>query len=167
MNWALPLMLLAGVLYGAVKGVKAYDEFAAGAMDGLRAILTAAPNICAAVICIGLVRRCGLMEQMSNALSGVFLDIGMPSELAPLVLLRPLSGSAGLALLDQILREHGPDSYVARTACAMIGSTETVFYTMAVYMSAVKTKGSWWVMLVCLATCIAGGIFAAWVCRFV
>jgi spore maturation protein B len=165
MSWALPLMLLAGVVYSFFKGVKTYDEFAAGAMDGLRAILSAAPNICAAVICIGLFRRCGLMDLAAGAFAGVFEALGMPGEIMPLVLLRPLSGGASLSLLQQLFEQHGPDSYIARTAASLMGSTETVFYTMAVYLSGVKSKGSGWAVAVALTSCLAGGIFAAWVCR--
>jgi spore maturation protein SpmB len=98
-----------------IRRVKVYDAFAAGAMDGLRMILAVAPNICAAVICIGFLRRCGLLDYLAQLLAPAFTAVGMPEQTIGILLMRPFSGGACMGLLSNLLEQYGPDSYIART----------------------------------------------------
>ena len=166
MSFTLCAFLTVGVLIGLFKKRRVYDDFTQGAQNGLAMLKSTAPNICAAVICISVMKSSGLMDALAQALGGWFEKIGIPRPLTALTLLRPLSGSASLALLDQIIAQYGPDALVSRIACCMMGSTETVFYTLAVYLSGVKAKRSGWVMAISLLTCLAGAVFASWICSW-
>lgn len=166
MSFTLCAFLALGALIGLIKRRRVYDDFVQGAQDGFSMLKTTAANVCAAVICISVMKSSGLMDALTQLLGGVLEKLGIPKELTALTLLRPLSGSASMALLNQIMAQYGPDSMISRIACCMFGSTETVFYTLAVYLSGVAAKRSGWVLVISLFTCLVGAVSASWLCRF-
>ena len=166
MNSLLAAAIAAGVLWSMIKNANPYDAFLRGAGEGMTLMLKTAPNIFAAALCAGMLEKSGLFAFLAHLLAPAFGALGLPQEIFPLFLVRPVSGSAALAVVEQILRACGPDSFAARTACAMMGSTETVFYTIAVYTAGMQIpkKSMRRITAVCLITCVTGGFFAAWIC---
>lgn len=143
MKWTayiLPVLFAAVLLFAAVRRVKVYDSFAAGASRALPLLKSLFPYIAAIMILAELFEASGLSAQIGSALSPVFSFLGIPEEIAPLVLVKPFSGSGSLSVLNALFARYGADSYVARCACVVYASGETVFYLSAVYFAGVKDK---------------------------
>lgn len=136
----IPLLLLWLLLGAAWKRLPMYDLFVTGAKQGLKVAVSVLPNLAAMLVAISLMNASGLMDALCRVCAPVFGLMGLPAEVAPLVMLRPLSGSASLAMVEQLIREHGADSRIGLIACTVMGSSETIFYTICVYMSAVKDR---------------------------
>lgn len=137
--------LLSGVaglilLRGAMTGRDAYGAFLRGAEHGMRSAASLLPALCAMLLMLRLVQASGMTELVTRLLLPVLQRIGLPQEVAPLLLLRPLTGSGSLAALEEIFRSCGVDSRAGRIASAMMGSSETIFYTMTVYTGAAGVK---------------------------
>ena len=129
--------LLAGVCIAALrKKENAYDLLLDGAADGLKLLLTLIPTLILLLTAVTMLRASGAMEWVSALLSPVFSFLCIPPETALLVLIRPFSGSAALAIGAELMAEHGVDSLIGRTAAVMLGSTETTFYAVSVYFGA-------------------------------
>lgn len=137
---SIPLIFLFSFLFAAVKKVKVYDHFVSGAGKAVPLIASIFPYIAAVTILARLLSVSGLEEKILHFLSPLFQFLGVPQEIAGLVLIKPLSGSGSMAMLAEILGRYGVDSYVARCACVAYGSSETVFYVAAVYFAGVKRK---------------------------
>ena len=138
--YILPVLLLALFIYALIKKVPAYDTFIEGAKEALLMCFRLFPFMVAIFLAVYLFRISGMAKIFSTALSPVFNLIGIPQELTELMLIRPLSGSASLTLLSEIYELYGPDSYVARCASVIMGSSETIFYVTAIYFSNTKIK---------------------------
>lgn len=136
----IPALLSVIILYGAVKHAPVYDYFIAGAMDGLKTAVEILPYIIAIFIAIEGLTVSGAMEYFQRVLEPFCRMLGFPEELVPLFLMRPVSGSASLALLENLMAEQGPDGLIGRAGSVMMGTSETVFYVLAVYFSATKVK---------------------------
>ena len=137
---SIPLIFLLSFLFAAVKKVKVYDVFVSGAGKALPLIVSIFPYIAAVTILARLLSASGLEDQILHFLSPVFRFLGVPQEIAGLVLIKPLSGSGSIAMLAELLGKYGVDSYVARCACVAYGSSETVFYVAAVYFAGIRRK---------------------------
>lgn len=132
----IPLLLSAVALYGLEKRVDVYATLTHGAEEGLRVLLRIVPALIGLLTAVGMLRASGAMEWFSGLCSPVLGFLGIPPETAPLMLIRPVSGSGALAVASDLLSSCGPDSYEGRVAAVMLGSTETTFYTIAVYFGA-------------------------------
>ena len=133
--------LLGGVgLYAALRGADVYGALCAGAKAGLGTLRDILPPLVVLLPAIAMLRASGALEALTGALSPVFGFLGIPPECAPLVFLRPFSGSACLALGGELIKRYGPDSSLGRTAAVMLGSTETTFYVIGVYLGAAGVK---------------------------
>jgi spore maturation protein SpmA len=137
---SIPLLLSFFPLYAALRRVKVYEEFVEGAKEGFKTSIMIIPYLVAILVAIGMFREAGGIELITKAIKPALSAVGFPSELVPLALVRPLSGSGTLGLFSDIVKEHGPDSLLARTAGTIFGSTETTFYVIAVYFGAVAVK---------------------------
>jgi spore maturation protein SpmA len=137
---SIPLLLSFFPLYAALRRVKVYEEFVEGAKEGFKTSVMIIPYLVAILVAIGMFREAGGIQMISNALKPALDAVGFPTELLPMCLVRPLSGSGTLGLFSDIVAEHGPDSLLARTAGTIFGSTETTFYVIAVYFGAVAVK---------------------------
>ena len=111
-----------------------------GAGEGLRMLVSLVPALVLLLTAVTMLRASGAVELLSTFLAPVFSFFGIPSETALLVLIRPLSGSAALAVGSELMGQYGPDSVIGRTAAVMLGSTETTFYTISVYFGAAGIK---------------------------
>jgi len=135
-HWLMPILILLIITYGVGRGVKVYEAVTEGAKQGFEIAIRIIPFLVAILVAIGMFRASGAMETVSNLLSPLTNLIGMPGEVLPMALLRPLSGGGAFGVMSELV-ERSPDSYSAFLASTMMGSTETTFYILAVYFGAV------------------------------
>lgn len=138
--YIIPLFIGIVIIAGLVKKVPVFDEFLIGAKDGFSSAINIIPAMVALVTAVSVLRSSGVLDAIASFLSPYLLKVGFPSEVLPLAFMRPISGSGALAVLDDILKNHSPDSFVGRVASVMMGSTETTFYTIAIYYGSVGIK---------------------------
>ena len=131
-----PLLLAGLAAYGAGRRVDVYSALTHGAEEGLTVLLRIVPSLVGLLTAVSMFRSSGAMEWFSDLFAPVLALLGIPEETAPLLLIRPVSGSGALAVATDLLQTYGPDSYIGRVAAVMLGSTETTFYTIAVYFGA-------------------------------
>ena len=138
--WAIPVMLVGIPLYGLIRKIKVYDVFIDGAKEGFQVAVNIIPFLVGILVAIGMFRGSGAMDLLTAALRPAMAAINFPPELFPLAVFRSLTGSGSLALTTDIVTTYGPDSFLARAAATMYGSSETTFYVLAVYFGAVGVK---------------------------
>lgn len=165
--WAIPLLILAIPLYGAFRRVKVYETFVDGAKEGFQVAVRIIPFLVAILVAVGMLRAAGAIDLLTLWADPVLRRIGMPAEILPLALLRPLSGSGSLGVVTELVKTHGPDSFIARLAATAYGSTETTFYVLAVYFGAVGIKKTRHAVLAGLFADVVSLIAAVVVCRIV
>ena len=135
-DYLIPLLLLAASLLALRRKENTYDLLLQGGAEGLRLLLTITPALVLLLTAVHMLRASGAVEILSTFLAPLFHLVGIPPETAMLVLIRPISGSAALAVGAELMAQYGPDSSVGRTVAVMLGSTETTFYTISVYFGA-------------------------------
>ena len=129
----IPLLLSAAAVYGMGKQIDVYRALTKGAEEGLTVLLRIVPSLVGLLTAVSMFRASGATEWISSVFAPLLNLLKIPSELMPLMLIRPVSGSGALAVASDIISTYGPDSYSGRVASVMLGSTETTFYTIAVY----------------------------------
>ena len=137
-----PLMTTALLIYAAFKKVDVFGAFCEGAAEGLKTCADILPALVLLLVCIGMFRASGAIEALTSMLEPLCSAINFPSEALPLVILRPFSGSGAMAVYNDIALSSGADSFAERVAATLIGSSETTFYTIAVYFSSVRIKNT-------------------------
>lgn len=162
---AIPLIILLFVGYGLIKRVKVYESFVEGAKEGFSIAVKIIPYLVAMLIAIGIFRAGGAMDWLIFALNPITSLIGMPAEALPMALMRPLSGSGSLGVMTDIMKVHGPDSFIGILVSTIQGSTETTFYVLAVYFGAVNIKSTRHAVPVGLIADIAGILGALFIVR--
>ena len=160
-DYLAPLILLFTSALALRKKENAYDILLQGASDGLNLLLSILPALIFLLTAISMFRASGAMEIFSHFLSPVFSFFGIPPETAMLVLIRPISGSAALAVGAELMAEYGVDSTVGRTAAVMLGSTETTFYTISVYFGAAGIRKTRYTLPAALFADFVGFFMAA------
>ena len=136
-------VLLAGVaLYGMGKRVDVYGALTHGAEEGLTVLLKVLPALVGLLTAVAMFRASGALEWLTGLCAPALEFLGIPPETTPLMLVRPVSGSGALAVGSDLIATYGPDSYIGRVAAVMLGSSETTFYTIALYCSAANIKNS-------------------------
>lgn len=135
-NYIIPCLFAFVVLYGLFHKVDVFDCFMAGAKEGMQVGVRILPALIALVVAVGMFKTSGALDVFTHALSPVFDQLGIPSAIIPQAMLRPISGSGALVMFEDILKTHGADSFIGRVASVIQGSTETTFYTIAVYYGA-------------------------------
>ena len=128
-----PVLLAMVAAVGLRKRVDVYSALTHGAEEGLTVLLRVIPALVGLLTAVGMFRASGAMEWLSALCAPVLERLGIPPEVTPLMLIRPVSGSGALAVATDLMTSHGPDGYIGRVAAVMLGSTETTFYTIAVY----------------------------------
>ncbi len=123
-------------LFGVVRGVNTFDAFLEGAREGLSTAVSITPALICLLTAVAMFKASGALDVLSWGLSPLAQAVGLPGEVIPLALLRPISGSGAMVLFNDLLAVYGPDSFIGRVASVMEGSTETTFYTIAVYYGA-------------------------------
>ena len=164
--YAIPVLLLVIPLYGVSKKQPVYEQFVEGAAEGVTMALQILPYLLAMLLSVSVFRASGAFAAVARALSPVTQALGVPGEVLPLALMRPLSGSGALALAADIINEAGPDSFPGLLASVMQGSTDTTFYILAVYFGAVGVKRYRYALTVGLSADMMSFIVSFLVCRF-
>ncbi len=162
---AIPLMMFAFLGWGALKKVKVYEVFVEGAKDGFNTAVRIIPYLVAMLCAIGIFRAGGAMEVLTTILAPVTNVIGMPPETLPMALMRPLSGSGSLGIMTELMKVHGPDSFIGILASTMYGSSETTFYVLAVYFGSVQVKNTRHAVPAGLIADVFGMLGAVFICR--
>lgn len=139
-NYFVPIVVIIIILYGMYKRVEIFDTFILGVKEGMRVSINLFPTIFTMIIAITLLTSSNLITNLCSLLNNLFDWIGFPSEVFPLAILRPISGSSSLALLENILSRYGPDSFIGRVASVMQGSTDTTIYIISMYFASVGIK---------------------------
>lgn len=165
-NWLFLAFVVGIPLYGAIKKINVFDVFVTGAKQGFDTSVSIIPYLIAMIVAIGMLRASGFFELLNSLLAPLLSALGMPTELVPLALIRPFSGSASTAVMAELIHEHGGNSLIAKTAATMMGSTETTFYVIAVYFGAVGIKRTRHAIPAGLLADLAGVIASVVVCRY-
>ena len=160
-EYLVPCLFLLVFVVALWKRIHLYEHLTDGAMSGLRMMVRIFCSLLVLLPAIAMLRASGGMEILSQWLSPVFLWFGIPPETAPLMLVRPLSGSAALAVGMDLMKTYGPDSRIGLTAAVMLGSTETTFYTISVYFGAAKVRGTRYAVPAALLADFTGFAMAA------
>jgi spore maturation protein B len=138
--WAIPFLLFFILTYGALRGVKVYESFVKGAEEGFNIAIRIIPYLVAMLVAVSIFRRSGVMDAMASLLSPFFSLFNIPPEVLPLAIMRPFSGGGSLGIAAELIKTHGPDSFIGRLASTMQGSTDTTFFVLAVYFGSVGIK---------------------------
>ncbi len=161
--WMLPALVAVFILYGWVRQVRVYDSLVEGAKEGFQVALRIIPFLVAILVVIGMFRASGGLDLIIGLIAPVTQILGMPAEALPMALLRPLSGSGALAVASETMNTHGPDSLVGYMVSTYQGSTETTFYTLAVYFGAIGVKNTRHTVPACLLADITGILAATFI----
>jgi spore maturation protein SpmA len=164
-KYAIPVVLLIIPVIGLIKKVKVYETFVEGAKEGFQVAIRIIPYLVAILVAIGMLRASGAMEAFVTLLTPLTKLIGMPAEILPAAIMRPLSGSGALGVITELIKTHGPDSFIGQLASTIYGSTETTFYVIAVYFGAVNVKKIRYAIPAGLVADIAGILAAVFICR--
>ncbi len=164
--FAVPAVLAGIIIFGLLKNVNVYSSFLTGAKEGLQIGVGIIPPVLGLLAAIGMFRASGALELIINFLRPITDFIKIPTELVPFALMRPVSGGASLAMATDIFQNYGTDSLVGRAAAVMMGSTETTFYTLAVYFGATKASNTRHTLKCALTADIVGIVLSVWVCRW-
>jgi spore maturation protein B len=165
--WAIPLLVVCIPVYGAIKKVKVYESFVEGAKGGFQMAIRIVPYLVAILVAVGMLRGAGAIDMLAQWLGPVLRKMGFPVEILPLAIMRPLSGSGSMGIVTELIKVHGPDSFLGRLAASAYGSTETTFYVLAVYFGSVGIKKARHAVISGLIADIASLIAAIIVCRAV
>jgi spore maturation protein SpmA len=164
---AIPFLLAFFPLYAGLRRVAVYEEFVEGAKEGFNVAVRIIPFLVAMLVAIGMFRGAGGVDLLTRALRPVLDLVHFPAELLPISLMRPLSGSASLAIFSELVKQYGPDHLISRTAGTLYGSTETTFYVLAVYFGSVGVKRTRHAVPAGLVADAVGVIASVIICRLV
>lgn len=160
-SYLLPGLVVFVLLCGLHARIDVYDAFVSGAREGLLTLLQMAPYLCAILTATALLRETGVMAALEGMLSPALSQLGMPKEAVGVALLRPLSGSAAMAAVEDVIVRTGADSRAARFACVISGASETIFFTGSLYLGAAGAKSGRYAVWAALAAYGAGVLCAA------
>lgn len=160
----IPLLILFIVSHGLYKKVAVYEEFVDGAKEGFTIAVKIIPYLVAILFAIAMFRASGAMEVFINFVSPVFNYFGIPAETLSMAIVRPMSGSASVGVLAELIQTHGEDSLLVKIAATMFGSTETTLYVLAVYFGAIGITKTRYALQVGLLADASGFIAAIAVC---
>lgn len=163
---AVPMVILLIIVYGVMEKNKVYDTFLEGAKEGLQVVINIFPTLIGIFLAVGALRTSGIIDLIINTIKPAIEFLKIPAQIMPLALLRPISGSASMAVATDIISKYGVDSTIGLIASTIMGSTETTFYTIALYTSAVGIKKIRFVLVAALIADITGMLVSVAICRF-
>ncbi len=164
-NAAVPGIIMLIIIYGLKEKNKVFDTFLVGAKEGIEIVFKMFPTLIGIFLAVGALRSSGLIDFIVDLMSPLVELLKMPSEVMPLALLRPISGSASMAVAVDIMKNYGVDTLIGLISSVIMGSTETTFYTIAIYTSCVGIKKTRGILLAALAADIAGMVASTIICR--
>jgi spore maturation protein SpmA len=164
-GWLFPLLLVGIATVAFARGVKVYEAFVTAAKEGFQTAITIIPFLVGMLVAIGMFRASGAMNVLVAVLSPLVAPFGFPPEALPMALIRPLSGSGATAVMSDVMKLHGPDSFIGYLVSVINGGTETTFYVLALYFGAVQVRVLRHTLPACLAADFVGPTAAFLVCR--
>jgi spore maturation protein SpmA len=165
-SWALPSLLVAVLLYGFAKRVRVYDSMVDGGRDALEVAYKIVPYLVVILVAVAMFRASGALGVVIGFLDPWTSRLGVPAEVLPMALIRPLSGSGALGVMSEIFEAHGPDSFIGLLTSTLMGSTETTFYILAVYLGAAGVVDGRHALFACLIGDVTGFCAAVAGCHF-
>ena len=153
---AIPIIIAIIILYGVIERKKEYDIFLKGAKDGIKIVFQLIPTLIGIFVAVGALRNSGILDLIINVISPLTNFLKIPSEIMPLALLRPISGSASIGVAVDIMQKYGTDTFIGLVTSTIMGSTETTLYTIAIYTGCVGIKKTRFVLLAALLADLAG-----------
>ncbi|SFL80715.1 spore maturation protein [Pelosinus propionicus] len=162
--WVIPIILLLVPIVGYFRRVKVYEAFVEGASEGFHTAIRIMPFLVAMMIAINIFRLSGAMDVWVGVLEPILELYGIPAELIPLGIMRPLSGTGALGITTEILNTHGPDSMLGRIASTILGSTDTTFYILTVYFGAIGITKPRYSVFVGLLGDLIGFVGSIYIC---
>ncbi|ASV69149.1 spore maturation protein [Cytobacillus sp. FSL W7-1323] len=158
--WFIPVLIGFILVYATFKKVPTYESFVEGGKDGIKIAISIIPFLVGMMVAIAIFRASGALEYFLDFIRPLFVAIGIPADVVPLAIIRPISGNAALGMTTDLIAEHGPDSLIGRMASVIQGSTDTTFYVLTVYFGAVGIKKMGDALKVGLLADLAGFIAA-------
>lgn len=162
---AMPIIIFIIVFSGLNEKKRTFDLFLKGAKEGIEITLKIFPTLVGLFFAIGMLKNSGAIDIIVNILKPILIKFNIPSEILPLAILRPISGSGSIAIATEIMKTYGTDTLIGLIASVIMGATETTIYTIAVYTSSVKIKNTRFVLWSALAADITGMTTAVIICR--
>ena len=166
-SWAIPVMITFIPLYAFTRKVPVYESFVEGAKDGFGTAIAIIPHLVGMMVAISVFRASGALDYFMGFIAPVFQRFGVPAEVLPLGLLRPLTGTGSLAYTTELIRTHGPDSLIGMIASTIQGSTDTTLYVLTVYFGAVGIRNGRYALKVGLFSDVVGFVAAVVICMIV
>ncbi|OPJ55055.1 spore maturation protein [Alkalithermobacter paradoxus] len=166
-NTLIPVIIFIIIIYGKYKGIDVYDSFVKGAYEGIKTAYKIAPYLIGIFLALGIFKVGYGMEILEKILHPVLSIFHIPRELLSLVIIKPLSGSGSLALYQEIIQRVGIDTLKEKMAATIIGSSETIFYTMAIYYGSLKIKNIRYTLFCALVSHMAGVLASIFICSIV
>lgn len=164
--WALPAIIILILTFGLVRKVPLYEVFTTGAKEGFKVSVSIIPYLVAIMVGISMFRASGIIEYLGQILSPVLSHLNVSADLIPLMIVRPMSGSAALGIFSDIAHSAGPEAFTTKLAAIMVGSSETTFYVLAVYFGSVGISKLRYALLVGILADIIGIASAILVCNW-
>lgn len=162
-----PLLIGVILIFAASKGVRVYETFVAGAKEGFKTVYNIAPYLLTMLFAIDIFRKSGAMDYLIYAIRPLCQLLNIPEGVIPMVIVKPLSGSGALGVMTDIMKTYGVDSIEGKIAAVMMGSTETIFYTLSVYFGSIQIKNSRHSLPAAMISHIAGSLAAVYICYLV
>lgn len=163
---AVPVVILLIIVYGVIEKIKVFDTFIDGVKEGIEIVIGIFPTLMGLFLAITLLRESGVLELVINFLTPITNLFSIPKEIMPLAMLRPISGSASMAVATDIMSQYGTDTIIGLITSTLMGSTETTLYTIAIYTSIVKIKKIRFVLIAALIGDFVGMIASVGIWRF-
>jgi spore maturation protein B len=161
----IPIMLLIIIFLGLGKKVPLFEVFMLGAKDGIQSTIAITPSLVGLITSVGMLKASGALDIFTSAIAPLMSKIGVPAVSVPLMILRPISGSGSLALINNIFKDFGPDSLIGRIVSVMMGSTETTFYAIAIYFGSVGIKNTRHTAFAAICADLTGFFMSAFLVR--
>lgn len=139
-SYSIPIIVAMIIIFGFIKKVNVFDTFIEGAKEGMKSTVAIAPSIIGLITAVTMLKASGALDIFSAFIRPVTEFLSIPSEIVPMMILKPISGSGSIALLDNMFKNFGPDSLIGQIASVMMGSSETTFYAITVYYGAIGVK---------------------------
>lgn len=162
---AIPIIIVLIIVYGLKEKKKVFDIFLDGAKEGIEIVVQLFPTLLGIFLAIGLLRNSGILDFIIQIISPVTNFLKIPSQILPLAMLRPISGSASMGVAVDIMEKYGVDSMIGTIASTIMGSTETTFYTIAIYTACIKVKKIRFVLAAALLADLAGIVSSVIICQ--
>ena len=162
---AMPLVILFIISYSFLEKNKVYDVFLEGAKEGVKVVCNIFPTLVGLFVAVGALRASGILDLIINCIEPIIQILKIPKEIMPLAILRPISGSASMAIATDIMNNYGVDTLIGKIASTIMGSTETTLYTIAIYTSCIHVKKTRGILLAALIGDVIGIIVSVIICN--